>query len=67
MLTGRTAWINLKLKSKIFSDRTISAINFLTCPVGRVSLLLSQDEPGEGHAVGVHRLHGGHGDAALRS
>ena len=38
-------------------------INYLTCPVGRISLLLRQDEPGESHAVGVHRLHGSHGDA----
>ena len=37
---------------------SISVFNFLTCPIWRISLLLSQDEPGESHAVGVHRLHG---------
>ena len=37
--------------------------NTLTCSSRSILLLLSQDEPGEGHAVGIHRLPGH--DAAL--
>ena len=37
---------------------SLSANYSLTCPVWCISLLLSQDEPGESHAVSVHRLHG---------
>ena len=32
----------------------------LTCPCRGVFLLLRQDEPGEGHAVGVHSFHTRH-------
>ena len=35
----------------------------LTCAPGSVLLLLCEDEPGEGHAVGVHGLPARHADA----
>ena len=37
--------------------------DFLTCSAWRIFLLFRQDKPGKGHAVGVHRLHGSHGDS----
>ena len=54
-IKGHIRIINIHTNFRIHREIMFTLILF-TCSSRSVLLLLSQDEPGEGHAVGVHRF-----------